>query len=71
MGEQHRGVLDLALSLDIPPSVSIMPLWNDQKNKMVSAQFEWSDLGSFESVYDYLKQLVIPWISTAIWLWNQ
>jgi mannose-1-phosphate guanylyltransferase len=35
---------------------------------VVSAQFEWSDLGSFESVYDYLKQLVIPWISTAIWL---
>jgi hypothetical protein len=33
MENNKRGNLDLALSLDIPPSVSIMPLWNDQKNQ--------------------------------------
>jgi mannose-1-phosphate guanylyltransferase len=27
---------------------------------VVSAQFEWSDLGSFESVYDYLKTIGHP-----------
>jgi hypothetical protein len=25
------------------------------KKKVVSSKFDWSDLGSFESVYDYLK----------------
>jgi mannose-1-phosphate guanylyltransferase len=30
----------------------------NKKNKVVSSQFDWSDLGSFESVYDYLLALV-------------
>jgi mannose-1-phosphate guanylyltransferase len=28
-----------------------------QKIKVVSSQFDWSDLGSFESVYDYLVSI--------------
>jgi mannose-1-phosphate guanylyltransferase len=52
-----NGILDLALSLDIP-SISIdYAVWNEAKKiKVVSSQFG-SDLGSFESVYDYLVSI--------------
>lgn len=52
-----NGFLDYDLSLQIP-SISIdyavMELSKDIK--VVPAHFDWSDLGSFESVYDYLVQ---------------
>jgi mannose-1-phosphate guanylyltransferase len=58
-GKQHNGILDLALSMDIPSSALIMRN-GKQKIKVVSSQFGWSDLGSFESVYDYLVSIGHP-----------
>jgi mannose-1-phosphate guanylyltransferase len=56
-----EGNLDLALSLDIPSiSIDYAVMERSKKIKVVSAQFEWSDLGSFESVYDYLKTIGHP-----------
>ncbi|CAM3421150.1 mannose-1-phosphate guanylyltransferase [Flavobacterium chungbukense] len=51
------GFLDYDLSLEIP-SISIDYAVMERSNdiKVVPADFEWSDLGSFESVYDYLVQ---------------
>ncbi|MEC5166409.1 mannose-1-phosphate guanylyltransferase [Flavobacterium sp. PL11] len=49
------GNLDLNLSLDIPSiSVDYAIMEKSKKIKVVASQFQWSDLGSFESVYDYL-----------------
>lgn len=49
------GKLDLALSMDIPSiSVDYAVMERSKKIKVVSSNFIWSDLGSFESVYDYL-----------------
>lgn len=49
------GHLDLELSLDIPSiSVDYAVMERSKKIKVVPSQFLWSDLGSFESVYDYL-----------------
>lgn len=49
------GVLDLDLSLDIPSiSVDYAVMERSKKIKVVPSQFLWSDLGSFESVYDFL-----------------
>jgi mannose-1-phosphate guanylyltransferase len=49
-----NGNLDLA-SLDIPSiSIDYAVMERSKKIKVVSSQFDWSDLGSFESVYDYL-----------------
>lgn len=51
----NNGNLDLALSLDIPAiSIDYAVMERSKKIKVVSSHFEWSDLGSFESVYDYL-----------------
>ena len=33
---------------------------NSDKIKVVAANFEWSDMGSFEAVYDYLKDQNYP-----------
>jgi mannose-1-phosphate guanylyltransferase len=45
----------LALSLDIPSiSIDYAVMERSKKIKVVSSKFAWSDLGSFESVYDYL-----------------
>ena len=56
-----NGNLDLALSLDIPSiSIDYAVMERSRKIKVVSAQFTWSDLGSFESVYDYLKTIGHP-----------
>ena len=50
-----HGKLDLELSLDIPSiSVDYAVMERSKKIKVVPSQFLWSDLGSFESVYDYL-----------------
>lgn len=50
-----KGSLDLDLSLDIPSiSIDYAVMERSKKIKVVPASFAWSDLGSFESVYDYL-----------------
>jgi mannose-1-phosphate guanylyltransferase len=50
-----HGNLDLALSLEIPSiSIDYAVMERSKKIKVVSSKFNWSDLGSFESVYDYL-----------------
>lgn len=49
------GKLDFNLSLDIPSiSVDYAVMERSKKIKVIPSQFLWSDLGSFESVYDYL-----------------
>ncbi|KIA99839.1 mannose-1-phosphate guanylyltransferase [Flavobacterium sp. KMS] len=51
----QNGNLDLELSLDIPSiSIDYAVMERSKKIKVVPASFTWSDLGSFESVYDYL-----------------
>ena len=50
------GYLDEALSLEIPSiSIDYAVMEKSRKIKVVPAIFKWSDLGSFESVYEYLK----------------
>ncbi|MDI5950761.1 mannose-1-phosphate guanylyltransferase [Flavobacterium yafengii] len=50
-----NGNLDLDLSLEIPSiSIDYAVMERSKKIKVVSSTFTWSDLGSFESVYDYL-----------------
>lgn len=50
-----NGALDLALSLEIPSiSIDYAVMERSKKIKVVPSEFIWSDLGSFESVYDYL-----------------
>jgi len=49
------GNLDLNLSLAIPSiSIDYAVMERSKKIKVVASKFAWSDLGSFESVYDYL-----------------
>ncbi|MDD2822290.1 MAG: mannose-1-phosphate guanylyltransferase, partial [Flavobacterium sp.] len=51
------GTLDYDLSLLIPSiSVDYAVMERSHNIKVVRSTFEWSDLGSFESVYDYLVQ---------------
>lgn len=52
------GLLDKDLSLAIPSiSIDYAVMERSKKIKVVPASFSWSDLGSFESVYDYLKSI--------------
>jgi len=52
------GKLDEALSMDIPSiSIDYAVMERSKKIKVVPAIFKWSDLGSFDSVYDYLKKM--------------
>jgi len=52
------GRLDEALSMDIPSiSIDYAVMERSKKIKVVPAIFRWSDLGSFDSVYDYLKKM--------------
>lgn len=52
----ENGVLDRELSLEIPSiSIDYAVMERSKKMKVVPAKFQWSDLGSFESVYEYLK----------------
>jgi mannose-1-phosphate guanylyltransferase len=49
------GFLDIEASLEIPSiSIDYAVMERSKKIKVVPASFAWSDLGSFESVYDYL-----------------
>lgn len=49
------GFLDFKLSNEIPSiSIDYAVMERSKKIKVVPASFSWSDLGSFESVYDYL-----------------
>jgi mannose-1-phosphate guanylyltransferase len=49
------GRLSLDLSMAIPSiSIDYAVMERSKKIKVVASQFAWSDLGSFESVYDYL-----------------
>jgi mannose-1-phosphate guanylyltransferase len=51
----QKGLLDLELSMAIPSiSIDYAVMERSKKIKVVASQFTWSDLGSFESVYDYL-----------------
>jgi mannose-1-phosphate guanylyltransferase len=55
------GKLDYDLSMDIPSiSIDYAIMERSKKIKVVPAVFKWSDLGSFESVYDYLKTIGHP-----------
>jgi mannose-1-phosphate guanylyltransferase len=50
------GFLDLDSSMKIPSiSIDYAVMERSKKIKVVPASFAWSDLGSFESVYDYLN----------------
>lgn len=56
-GANKDGFLDYNLSLKIPSiSIDYAVMERSKDIKVVAANFEWSDLGSFESVYDYLVQ---------------
>lgn len=53
-----EGKLDYDLSMQIPSiSIDYAVMERSKKIKVVPAIFKWSDLGSFESVYDYLTTL--------------
>ena len=52
-----KGFLNYKLSMEIPSiSIDYAVMERSKDIKVVATQFEWSDLGSFESVYDYLVQ---------------
>lgn len=56
-----NGVVDLESSMQIPSiSVDYAVMEKSKKIKVVSSGFVWSDLGSFESVYDYLVTIGHP-----------
>ncbi len=51
-----EGILDYELSASIPSiSIDYAVMERSNKIKVVPACFRWNDLGSFESLYDYLK----------------
>lgn len=48
--------LEMTTSLDIPAiSVDYAVMEQSDRIKVIRSNFEWSDMGSFEAVYDYLK----------------
>ena len=54
---QKDGYLDYDLSMQIPSiSIDYAVMERTKKIKVVPAQFRWSDMGSFESIYDYLVE---------------
>lgn len=54
--QSQDGKLDEELSMNIPSiSIDYAVMERSKKIKVVPAIFSWSDLGSFDSVYDYLK----------------
>jgi mannose-1-phosphate guanylyltransferase len=56
-GHAVSGKLDLDLSMLIPSiSVDYAVMERTQKIKVVPSDFHWSDMGSFESIYDYLDK---------------
>ena len=55
--KNKEGALELTSSIEIPSiSVDYAVMERSEKIKVVKANFEWSDMGSFEAVYDYLKE---------------
>jgi len=53
----NAGLIDYNLSLQIPSiSVDYAVMERSINRKVVPSTFDWSDLGSFESVYDYMIQ---------------
>ncbi len=51
-----EGALQLDDSMKIPSiSVDYAVMERSERIKVVRAEFEWSDMGSFEAIYDYLK----------------
>ncbi|WP_293912734.1 MULTISPECIES: mannose-1-phosphate guanylyltransferase [unclassified Sphingobacterium] len=60
---KHRkdNVLDEQLSKEVPAiSIDYAVMERSKKIRVVATHFNWSDLGSFESMYDYLKQTGHP-----------
>jgi mannose-1-phosphate guanylyltransferase len=59
--QANNGRLDEELSMEIPSiSIDYAVMERSKKIKVVPALFRWSDLGSFESVYEYLKNAGHP-----------
>ncbi len=59
--QNNKRALDFDLSMEIPSiSVDYAVMERSTKMKVVPTSFEWSDLGSFESVYDYLVKTGYP-----------
>jgi len=58
---QKEGRLDEGLSKKIPSiSIDYAVMERSKKIRVIPSQFEWSDLGSFESLYDYLRSTGYP-----------
>lgn len=59
--QQTDGKLEETLSKKIPSiSIDYAVMERSKKIRVVATQFEWSDLGSFESLYDYLISTDYP-----------
>lgn len=57
----QNGVMDKESSLAIPSiSIDYAVMEKSDRVKVVPATFKWSDMGSFEAIYDYLKQVGHP-----------
>jgi mannose-1-phosphate guanylyltransferase len=55
--EAKNGRLKTFSSLEIPSiSVDYAVMEKSEKMKAVPSHFEWSDMGSFEAIYDYLRE---------------
>ena len=55
--EAKDGKLEELSSLEIPSiSVDYAVMEKSEKIKVVPSSFDWSDMGSFEAIYDYLRQ---------------
>ncbi len=55
--KNEEGYLEKNSSLEIPSiSVDYAVMEKSDKIKVVKTDFKWSDMGSFEAVYDYLKE---------------
>lgn len=55
------GILDEGLSMQIPSiSVDYAVMEKTNKIKVVPSDFQWSDMGSFESIYDYYVTIGHP-----------
>lgn len=53
--------LEVESSMEIPSiSVDFAVMERTEKIKVVPSEFEWSDMGSFESIYDYMSQKGYP-----------
>jgi mannose-1-phosphate guanylyltransferase len=61
-----NGILDLALSMDIPSiSIDYAVMERSKKNKVVSSQFDWSDLVLLNRFIFYWLALVIQLMKTG------